>query len=99
MSSGVGCRRGSDPTLLWLWGKPAATALIGPLRREPPNAAGAVLKRKKDQKKKKTNKPCLGFNLLGHKLTFLCKCGEKNLNVTILVIVPASAPPLDSIWQ
>ena len=36
MSSGVGHRRGSDLELLWLWCRPAATALIGPLAWEPP---------------------------------------------------------------
>ena len=35
MGCGVGCRRGSDPTFLWLWRRPAATALIGPLAWEP----------------------------------------------------------------
>ena len=28
---GVGCRHGSDPTLLWLWCRPGATAPIWPL--------------------------------------------------------------------
>ena len=28
VSCGVGCRRGSDPTLLWLWRRLAATAPI-----------------------------------------------------------------------
>ena len=28
VSSGVGCRHGSDPALLWLWHRPAATAPI-----------------------------------------------------------------------
>ena len=41
-----------DPTLLWLWCRPAATALIGPLAWEPPYAAGAALKRQKKKKKK-----------------------------------------------
>ena len=31
MSCGVGRRLGSDPALLWLWCRPAATALIRPL--------------------------------------------------------------------
>ena len=31
VSCGVGCRRSSDPLLLWLWHRPAATALIRPL--------------------------------------------------------------------
>ena len=52
MSCGVGHRRGSDPMLLWLWCRPAAVALIGPLAWEPPYATGAALKTQKDQKKK-----------------------------------------------
>ena len=39
LSCGVGCRRGSDPTLLWLWCRPVATAPIRPLAWEPPYAA------------------------------------------------------------
>ena len=41
-SCGEGCRRGSDPALLWLWHRLAATALIQPLAWEPPYAAGAA---------------------------------------------------------
>ena len=44
VSFSVGRRHSSD--LLWLWHRPAATALIRPLAREP--------KRTKDKKKKKT---------------------------------------------
>ena len=44
VSCGVGRRRGSDLALLWLWRRPAATALIRPLAWEPPHAAGAALK-------------------------------------------------------
>ena len=42
MSCGVGCRRGSDPALLWLWCRQVATAPIGPLAWESPYAAGAA---------------------------------------------------------
>ena len=31
MSCGVGCRHGSDPVMLWLWGRPTAIAPIQPL--------------------------------------------------------------------
>ena len=48
-----GRRQGSDPTLLWLWSRPAAVALIQPLAWEPPYAAGAALKRQKDKNKNK----------------------------------------------
>ena len=51
MSCGVGHRHGSDPMLLWLWCRPAATARIGPLAWEPPYAVGPALKRQKDKKK------------------------------------------------
>jgi len=43
MSCGVG-RRHSDPVLLWLWRRLAATALIRPLAWEPPYAAGMALR-------------------------------------------------------
>ena len=54
VSCGVGCRRGSDPALLWLWRRLGATAPIPPLAWEPPFAAGAALKRQKQTNK--TNK-------------------------------------------
>ena len=57
MSCGVGRRRGSDLVLLWLWYRPAATALIRLLAWEPPYAVGAALKGQKRQKKKKNEKP------------------------------------------
>ena len=53
MSCGVGCRRGSDLTLLWLWCRPAATAPIGPLGWELSYATGAALKSKAKQTNKK----------------------------------------------
>jgi len=40
-------RCGSDTTLLWLWCRLAAVALIGPLIWEPPYAMGAALKSNK----------------------------------------------------
>ena len=63
MSCGVGCRRGSDPAVLWLWRRPVATAPIQPLAWEPPYAAGAAQEiattttTKKDKKKKKYRFP------------------------------------------
>ena len=49
------CCELSDPVLLWLWSRLAATAPIRPLAWEPPYAGGAALgkKGKKTQKKKK----------------------------------------------
>ena len=54
MSCGVGCRRGSDSTLLWLWCGPVATASIWPLAWEPSYAKGAAQEMSK--KTKQTNK-------------------------------------------
>ena len=53
MSYGIGCRHGSDPTLLWLWCRPVATAPIGSLAWEPPYAAGAAPEKAKKQTNKK----------------------------------------------
>ena len=56
MSHGVGHRRGSDPTLQWLWHRPAAAALIQPLAWELPYATGTALKSKNIFKKLKNFK-------------------------------------------
>ena len=53
VSCGVGCRHISDPALLWLWHRMAATAPIRPLAWEPPYATGAAPEKAKRQKKKK----------------------------------------------
>ena len=45
VSCGVGCRRGLDLVLLWLWRKPAAIAPIQTLAWEVPYATGAALKK------------------------------------------------------
>jgi len=51
MSCGVGCRLSSDPALLWLWCRSAATtALIGPLAWEPPCSTGMTLEKGKKTK-------------------------------------------------
>ena len=67
MSCDVGRRSGLDPTLLWLWCRPAATALIRPLTWEPPYAEGAALKKAKRQKTNKQTKTkkqiSINFNL------------------------------------
>jgi len=57
VSCGVGCRRGSDPALLWLWCRLVATAPIQPLAWEPPYAAGAAQRNSKKDKQNKTKKP------------------------------------------
>ena len=53
----LGRRRCSYPTLLllWLWHRPAATALIRPIAWKPPYAEGVALENAK-KKKKKTKK-------------------------------------------
>ena len=55
MSCGVGHRRSSDPSLLWLWLRPAAVAPIEPLAWNLPYAVGVALKSKKTNKQ--TKKP------------------------------------------
>ena len=59
----MGCRRGSDPALLWLWRRPGATAPIRPLAWEPPYAARVAQENgkktrqnKKEKKRKKKEK-------------------------------------------
>ena len=55
LSCDVGCRHGSDPALLWLWCRLAATGPIRPLAWEPPYALGAALEMAKRLKKKKNS--------------------------------------------
>ena len=68
MSCGVGHRRGSDPMLLWLWCRPAATAPIGPLAWEPPYAEGAAQEIAKRPKKKKKIYQVFGISLFSSRL-------------------------------
>ena len=58
VSYGSGCRRSSDPMLLWLWRRLAATAPVRPLAWEPPYATEAALEMAKGQKKKKEDVCC-----------------------------------------
>ena len=58
---------GSDPVLLWLWCRLAATAPIGPLTCEPPYAAGVAQNTKQTNKQNKQTK-----NSLISILTLLC---------------------------
>ena len=53
MSCGVDHKHSSDPALLWLWSKPAATAPIGPLAWEPPYDECGPKKQEKQKKDKK----------------------------------------------
>ena len=54
VSYGVGCRRGSDPALLWLWHRLAAAASIRPLAWEPPYALVAALEKDENKQTKKS---------------------------------------------
>ena len=74
MSCDVGHRHGSDPELLWLWCRLAATALIRRLAWEPPYSVGVALRKAKRQKKKKTPEK------LNSKIT-----KEENTNDTFIV--------------
>ena len=65
VSCGVGCRRSSDPALLWLWCRLAAVAPIQPLAWEHLYAMGAALKTKR-KKKKKTHKEPVTRNQVGN---------------------------------
>ena len=69
MSCGVGRRFGSDPALLWLWCRLAATGPMGPLAWEPPYAMGVALEMPKRPKKKFKNS--IGINSLDNR--FECK--------------------------
>ena len=57
MSSGVGRRCGLDLVWLWLWCRPVAIALIGPLAWEPPCATDAALKKPKKKQIYHTKPP------------------------------------------
>ena len=48
LSCGIGCRRGLDPGLLWLWCRLAVVAPIQPLAWEPPYALKGLKKKKKN---------------------------------------------------
>ena len=53
MSCSTGSRLSLDPPLMWLWCRPAATALIQALAWEPPCAVGAALKNYRGKEKKR----------------------------------------------
>jgi len=79
VSCGVGCRLGSNLVLLWLWCRLAATAPLGPLVWEPPYAAGAALKDKKNQTKQKTKEITIyKFLMEGCVLTMVATCMLKS---------------------
>ena len=56
LSCVAGCGCSLDPTLLWLWCRLAAAALIQPLAWEPPCATGVALKMKEREEGRKKRK-------------------------------------------
>ena len=78
VSWGVGRRRGLDSTLLWLWCRLVAMALIRPPAWESPYAVGAALEKAKRPKKKKKiyRTPLLQFKVQG-KIRILVKDDTK----------------------
>ena len=66
----VGCRRGLDPTVLWLWCRPTATTPIWPLAWELTRATGTALKRKKIIKK---NEDTRKWNMLRKQIIWTIK--------------------------
>ena len=94
MSCDVGCRRGSDPTLLWLWCRLAAAAPIRPLAWEFPHATGTALKQKKN-KKEKLALSSLGSGEHDRFLLALTVCGWRfggpsSLHTGVIVNLPES---------
>ena len=61
MSCGIGCRHGSAPTLLRLWRRPAAAALIQPLAWEPPYATRPTPPKKRKLTRSRKSLPLWGF--------------------------------------
>ena len=62
-------RGGWDPTLLWLWCRPAATAPIRPLARELPYTSGAALKKQNNNNDNNNNnkrRPTTANSLSAH---------------------------------
>ena len=82
MSCGVGHRRGSDPALLWLRCRPAATVPIRPLAWDPPYATGTALEKTKKNKKTKNKKE--------REILYWMKKKEKELTISML---PTRDPP------
>ena len=82
MSCGVGCRRGSDPALLWLWHRLSAIAPILPLAWDPPCATGAAQEMVKRPKKKSIMYRKATQMYLQRKHTEGQKVREKMLNIT-----------------
>jgi len=101
MSCGVGCRRSSDPTLLWLCCRLAATALIRPLAWEPPYAAGVALEKMKRQKKeKKKEMNHLGvYNFVALRIVTVLHNRQLPLLPNIFISPKGSPEPTEPQWE
>ena len=71
VSCGVGHRCSLNLAWLWLWRRPSAVALTGPLAWELPYAAGAALKSKKKKKKSRNREKVSNHHRCGAKKGFL----------------------------
>jgi len=56
ISCGVGGRCGSDPVLLCLWRRLAATVLVQPLAWEHPYAVGVALKKERERERERSSR-------------------------------------------
>ena len=83
MSCVVGRRRGSDPTLLWLWHRLAATAPIRPVVWELTYALGVALKR---QKKKNYKLTASGGKRVFNKHLITSSKNKKQTNKNSLIV-------------
>ena len=73
MSCGVGCRRGSDPALLW-WCRTVAIALIRYLAWEPPHAVGVAQEMAKRKNKKEEEETTIYLALAVCQALGYCIC-------------------------
>ena len=62
---GLAHRHGLDPSLLWLWCRPAVVTPIRPQAWEPPCATGMALKKKKKKKMQTQTKTKRWYNHTG----------------------------------
>ena len=85
-------RCSSDPALLWLWYRLAATAAIRPLAWERPYAVGTALKRPKKEKKSHMLRIPPPTSPLENVLWLLCSSETSLCIITFLLFVVS--PPL-----